>query len=168
MYEEIFSQKDMIELQELLRTNKKSITTAESCTGGLISYLITQISGSSDIFNGSIVSYSNEIKHKYLNVRKETLKEFGAVSIETVNEMLDTALEKFSANYAIAVSGVAGPTGGSKEKPVGTVVIGIADDKNHKMVDIYHFKGNRNEVQMQAARHSLEKIFKFLQKKLDK
>jgi len=168
MFNDIFNEKDMIELQELLRANKMTITTAESCTGGLVAHLITKISGSSDIFNGAIVSYSNDIKHKELKVKNETLKSFGAVSKETVEEMLKGTLEKFSANFAIAISGIAGPSGGTKNKPVGTVVIGICDSKDHKIVDTYHFKGTREEVQIQAAKTSLKKIYKFLLKSLDK
>jgi nicotinamide-nucleotide amidase len=82
--------------------------------------------------------------------------------------MLDGVIKKFDANFAIAVSGIAGPTGGSKNKPIGTVVIGICDDKNHKMVDIYNFNGTREEVQIQAAKTSLKEILKFIQKSLDK
>ena len=82
--------------------------------------------------------------------------------------MLEGVIKKFDANFAIAVSGIAGPTGGSKNKPIGTVVIGICDDKNHKMVDIYNFNGTREEVQIQAAKTSLKEILKFIQKSLDK
>src|SRR5574344_2224899 len=123
-----FSKKNMIKLQKLLRKSKKTITTAESCTGGLVASMITKISGSSDIFNGSIVTYSNKIKNQELNVRNETLERFGAVSIEVVNEMLDGAISKFEADFAIAISGIAGPSGGNEKKPVGTVVIGISDN----------------------------------------
>ena len=168
MRNEIFNTNDMIELQTLLRANKKTITTAESCTGGLIAHLITKISGSSDIFNGAIVSYSNEIKEQELHVKNTTLNDFGAVSKEVVKQMLEGSLVKFSANYAIAVSGIAGPTGGSENKPVGTVVIGIAQKNADYIVDTYHFKGSREEVQIQAANTALAKIFKFLQKSLDK
>ncbi len=168
MFNDIFNEKDMINLQELLRANKMTITTAESCTGGLIAHLITKISGSSDIFNGAIVSYSNEIKHQELKVKNETLENFGAVSKQTVEEMLSGTLEKFSADFAIAISGIAGPNGGSDKKPVGTVVIGISDSKHHKIVDTYHFNGTREEVQIQAAKTSLKKIYKFIQKSLDK
>ena len=121
-----FSKKDMIKLQNLLRKSKKTITTAESCTGGLVASLITKISGSSDIFNGSIVTYSNSIKNKELGVLNESLDKFGAVSKQVVSEMLDGVLKKFEADFAIAISGVAGPNGGTKNKPVGTIVIGIA------------------------------------------
>ena len=168
MNNEIFNTNNMIELQKLLRANNKTITTAESCTGGLIAHLITKISGSSDIFNGAIVSYSNEIKAQELNVKKETLDNFGAVSKEVVNQMLSGSLVKFSADYAIAVSGIAGPSGGSEKKPVGTVVIGIASKNTDFMVATHHFKGNREEVQNLAANTALEKFLKFLQKSLDK
>ena len=167
MSQHIFNHRDMEILQELLRKNKKTITCAESCTGGLVASMITKISGSSDIFNGSIVSYSNLIKHRELNVQNSTLENYGAVSIETVNEMLEGVIKKFEANFAIAISGIAGPKGGSTNKPVGTVMIGICDDKAHKIVEVYHFKGSREEVQQQAANRSLKEILKFIQKTLD-
>ena len=158
----------MITLQALLKANKQTITTAESCTGGLVASMITKISGSSEIFNGSIVSYSNKIKNQELNVKNETLETFGAVSCEVVNEMLEGVINKFHADFAIAISGIAGPNGGSKQKPVGTVVIGISDCNAHKIVNVYNFLGSREEVQIQAAKHSLKEILKFLQKSLDK
>jgi len=164
----IFTQNDMIKLQELLRASKSTITTAESCTGGLVAHMITKVSGSSDIFNGAIVSYSNEIKNKELKVKEHTLKTYGAVSHEVVEEMLDGVKNKFCSNYAIAISGIAGPNGGSKNKPVGTVVIGIKLENDDKIVDTYYFSGSREEIQIQAAEESLKKIFKFLQKRLDK
>ena len=168
MYNNIFNENDMIRLQKILRANKQTITSAESCTGGLVASMITKIAGSSDIFNGSIVSYSNKIKNQELQVKNETLEKFGAVSIEVVKEMLDGAIRKFNANYAIAISGIAGPGGATDYKPVGTVVIGISDDKDHKIVKIFTFKGNREEVQIQAAKTSLKEISKFIQKTLDK
>ncbi|MDH1975046.1 CinA family protein [Aliarcobacter butzleri] len=167
MFKKIFNKKDMIELQDILRNNKKTITIAESCTGGLVASMITKVSGSSDIFNGSIVSYSNKIKNQELNVNNETLEKFGAVSTEVVNEMLDGAIKKFEADFAIAISGIAGPTGATKNKPVGTVVIGISNSNNDKIIDTFYFKGSREEVQIQAAKTSLKKILKFVKKTLD-
>lgn len=82
--------------------------------------------------------------------------------------MLDGVIKKFNADFAIAISGIAGPTGKTKNKPVGTVVIGISDSNNHKIVNMYHFKGSREEVQIQAAKTSLKEISKFIQKTLDK
>ncbi|KAB7884780.1 CinA family protein [Poseidonibacter ostreae] len=168
MYDEIFNENDMITLQNILREQKQSITTAESCTGGLIAHMITKIPNSSDIFNGAIVSYSNKVKNQELNVQNITLENYGAVSCEVVSQMLDGIVEKFDADYAIAVSGIAGPGGGSKEKPVGTVVIGCIGPSNVKKVDIYSFKGSREEVQIQAAKTGLKKIYKFIQKTIDK
>jgi len=168
MFNNIFDENDMIELQNLLRANKQTITTAESCTGGLVASMITKISGSSDIFNGSIVTYSNKIKNQELNVKNETLEKYGAVSCEVVNEMLDGVIKKFDANFAIAISGIAGPNGATKNKPVGTVVIGLCDSNDHKMVTMYNFTGSREEVQVQAAKVALKEISKFIINSLDK
>ncbi|MEZ4692716.1 MAG: CinA family protein [Aliarcobacter sp.] len=168
MYNNIFDNDDMIKLQNILRIHNKTITVAESCTGGLVASMITKISGSSDIFNGSVVTYSNKIKNQELNVKNETLQKFGAVSCEVVNEMLNGVVKKFDANYAIAISGIAGPTGETKNKPVGTVVIGICNSKAHKIVNTYYFNGSREEVQIQAAKTSLKEISKFIQNTLDK
>jgi len=168
MYDSIFNDKDMITLQSLLKAQNKTITTAESCTGGLIASMITEVSGSSEVFNGSVVTYSNEIKHQELNVKEETLKNNGAVSTEVVEEMLIGVTKKFNSNFSIAVSGIAGPNGGTKNKPVGTVVIGIMGDSFGKDIEVFCFKGTRKEVQIQAAKQSLKKILKFFQKTLDK
>lgn len=108
-------------LLDLLVSHKQTITTAESCTGGLIAANITRISGSSEIFEAGYVSYSNRIKTDLLNVDPQTLEDHGAVSEAVVIEMAKGALEASSANWVIAVSGIAGPGGGSEEKPVGTV-----------------------------------------------
>ncbi|WP_428023453.1 CinA family protein [Arcobacter sp.] len=168
MFNDIFNDEDMINMQNLLYKHNKTITCAESCTGGLVASLITKISGSSNIFNGSIVSYSNKIKNQELNVSNETLENFGAVSKETVKEMLSGVLKKFDADYSIAISGVAGPTGGSKNKPVGHVVIGVMDSLGNNEIDIFQFFGTREEIQIQAAKSSLKKISKFFEKTLDK
>lgn len=168
MFDDIFSERDMVNLQSLLRASKQTITTAESCTGGLVASMITKISGSSDIFDGSIVSYSNKIKNQELNVRNETLEKYGAVSCEVVNEMLDGVINKFNADFAIAISGIAGPNGATKSKPVGTVVIGLGNSNNHKIVTVYNFNGSREEVQIQAAKVALKEISKFITNSLDK
>ncbi|HJE03849.1 MAG TPA: CinA family protein [Aliarcobacter thereius] len=163
----IFTKKNMLNLQNILKKSKKTITCAESCTGGLVASMITKIPGSSEIFNGSLVSYSNEIKHKELNVSYDTLNNFGAVSIETVKEMLDGVIYKFDADYAIAISGIAGPNGGTKNKPVGTVVIGISNKFGKNNIKTYMFKGCRETIQKKAAKTSLKKILKFINKTLD-
>jgi len=104
-----------------------TLSTAESCTGGYISHLITQHAGSSKVFFGGAVSYSYELKESILGVKNETLWQYGAVSEETVKEMVEGALLNFKSDYAIAVTGIAGPDGGTPEKPVGTVWIGVAN-----------------------------------------
>ena len=109
----------------LLKTGKK-LALAESCTGGYIAHLVTSVPGSSAFFNGGIIPYHNEFKHSLLEVKNDVFISVGAVSEECVRQMAKGILEKFSADYAIAVSGIAGPTGGTDEKPVGTVWIAWA------------------------------------------
>jgi len=164
MYDEIFNEKDMISFQNQLIKNKQTITTAESCTGGLIASMITEISGSSALFNGAVITYSNAIKEQELNVKKDTMVQFGVVSCEVVEEMLNGVLKKFDADYAIAVSGVAGPNGGTVNKPVGTVAIGVISRFKDKDIQIYHFKGTRKEVQIQTAKTALKINFEILLK----
>ena len=110
---------------KLLLEKGKTLGTAESCTGGYIAHLITTVPGSSEYFKGAVVAYSNEIKEKWLGVTKATLQQYGAVSQQTVEEMAQGAGEKLHTDYVIAVSGIAGPGGGTPEKPVGTVWIAI-------------------------------------------
>ncbi|MEP6596508.1 MAG: nicotinamide-nucleotide amidohydrolase family protein, partial [Ginsengibacter sp.] len=117
-------------LGKLLIDKNKTMATAESCTGGYIAHLITTIPGSSLFYKGSIVSYDNEIKQHLLDVSQSTLTEFGAVSEETVKEMLEGVLNKIKAGYAIAVSGIMGPDGGTLEKPVGTVWIAVGNNQD--------------------------------------
>lgn len=114
------------EIGMLLKTKKLSLSTAESCTGGGIAALVTSVSGSSEYFNGGIVAYSNEVKMSLLHVSAETLEKYGAVSHETVTEMVKGAMETLKTDCAVATSGIAGPGGGTPEKPVGTVWIAAA------------------------------------------
>lgn len=121
---------------------KKTFAFAESCTGGLVSSKITDLSGSSEAFMGSVVSYSNQAKISLLGVNADTLKKFGAVSIETATEMAEGALHKLKTDFAVSLSGIAGPTGGTTEKPVGTVVIGFAK-KGKSGAKSFIFPGDR-------------------------
>ena len=159
----MFSYEDMIVLQNIFSKNRWSITCAESCTGGLVASKITEVPGSSSVFNGSIVTYSNEIKEKELGVKKETMIKYGVVSIEVVREMLIGVLKKFDATFAIAISGVAGPGGGTKAKPVGTVAIGIKGISGVEDIKIYHFNGNRKEIQIQSTNKAFEILSKTIQ-----
>lgn len=149
------TKQNAIDIIETLKEKKQSITFAESCTGGRIASAFTAISGASSVLNGSAVTYSNKIKSQWLGVREETLINYGAVSSQCVSEMLEGICKMANANYAIAVSGIAGPTGGSVEKSVGTVYIGIKTPKDI-IVNQYLFKGDREEVQNQATSKSIE------------
>jgi len=150
----------MENLIKYLIKNNISITTAESCTGGLIASEIVKHPGVSKIYSGSIVSYSNEIKEKLLKVNKETLESFGAVSSECVEEMLDGVGEIFKSDISIAVSGIAGPDGGSREKPVGTVFIGVKY-KNSLKIEKNLFKGDREQIQKMAKNRAFEMVENF-------
>lgn len=114
------------EIGELLKAKNLSLSTAESCTGGGIAALITSVPGSSEYFNGGVVAYSNEVKMALLHVSAETLAKYGAVSRETVMEMAKGAMKTLKTDCAVATSGIAGPGGGTPEKPVGTVWIAAA------------------------------------------
>ncbi len=155
------TKRNTTEIIQKLKENQATISFAESCTGGRIASAFTAISGASSVLNGSVVSYANEIKSSWLGVKEQTLIEHGAVSEQCVAEMLSGILQMASADYAIAVSGIAGPTGGTAEKPVGTVYIGIAS-KNKKLIEKHLFEGEREAVQEQATATSIALLKKFL------
>lgn len=138
-----------------LQTHKKTISTAESCTGGLIASMITSISGSSEIFNGGVVSYSNDIKRSWLGVSKDTIEKFGAVSELCVREMLEGVLNASLSDFALATSGIAGPTGDTKEKPVGTVFVGARARNGEIIVERLLLRGDRAYIQKQSAYHAI-------------
>ena len=168
MFDDIFNEKDMVNLQAILQNNNKTITCAESCTGGLIASHITQISGSSNIFKGSIVTYSNDIKQQELNVSKDTMIKYGVVSCEVVEQMVKGVAKKFNAEYAIAVSGIAGPNGGTKNKPVGMVCFAILTSNNEIKSNTLYLKGTRKSIQLEASKIILKEIYKFIKNILDK
>ena len=118
---------------ETLRKNGKTLATAESCTGGLIAKRLTDLAGCSDVFVGGCVTYSNESKERLLGVKHETLERFGAVSEQTAAEMARGARERLGADIAVSATGIAGPGGGSEEKPVGTVYVGISTAKGEEV-----------------------------------
>ncbi len=149
------------ELGQLLLRKNLSITTAESCTGGGISYAITAISGSSAYLDRSFITYSNKAKQQMLGVKSATLLQFGAVSEETVVEMARGAAVAAGSNVAIAVSGIAGPTGGSPQKPVGTVCFGFALE-GHVVSTTLVFSGDREQVRQQSIDFALQQIILLL------
>jgi len=147
-------------VQKILKEKNKTIGTAESCTGGYIAHLITSNSGSSVGFKGSIVSYANDIKERMLGVTDKTLRSVGAVSEETVIQMVKGAVEKLQVDFAVATSGIMGPDGGSEEKPVGTVWIAAGNKTKVETVKLaFRFDRERNiEMTAHAALNFLRKF----------
>lgn len=140
------------ELVALLLEKKMTVTTAESCTGGLIAATLISVPGVSACLNETIVTYANASKHKRLGVSEETLQNFGAVSEQTATEMALGALAFADADLSIVSTGIAGPDGGTKEKPVGLVYIGIGCRAEKKAYVSRHvFSGDRSEVRKQAV-----------------
>ncbi|WP_346858436.1 competence/damage-inducible protein A [uncultured Draconibacterium sp.] len=128
----------------MLTRQGKKLAVAESCTGGYISHLITSVAGSSEYYNGSVTAYSNQIKESVLGVSKESLEKFGAVSEQVATEMVQGVKRVMNADYAIATTGIAGPTGGTEDKPVGTVWIAVSGP-NRTRVKKYTFVGDHRE-----------------------
>ena len=141
--------------------NKKKIAVAESCTGGLIGDRITNISGSSEIFTGGIIVYSNDSKVKILGLDNERLNKFGAVSKYTAIKMAENVKKMFNSSFGLSVTGIAGPNGGTKEKPVGLVYIGLASDKN-TIVEKYNFGKDRELNKIKTSQAALQILRKGL------
>ena len=137
--------------------NNLTLATAESCTGGMIASKLTGLSGVSSVFKGGYVVYSNELKEKLLGVSTETLKEFGAVSNECASEMVNGLCERLNVNAGIAVTGIAGPDGGTAEKPVGLVYIAVKLQQKVR-VKKYIFNGNRDSIRSRATLYALDML----------
>jgi len=158
---EIFDDKILPQLiAERLKEQKCSLAVAESCTGGYIAHLITSLPGSSEYFKGGIVAYSNEIKIKILQVEEDVISKYGAVSKEVVEQMANNLLLIGNVDYGIAVSGIAGPAGGSVDKPVGTVWVAVAN-KNKVDTKCFSFGGDRKQVIKQASIASLNMLYNY-------
>ena len=140
-------------LVSLLRSKGKTVSTAESCTGGLIGASITDIPGASEVFLGGVVSYSNDAKEGILGVSHSVLIEHGAVSEQTARQMVEGSMRLFDSDYAVAVTGIAGPGGATPEKPVGLVYIAVADGPR-TVVTRNVFKGDRQEVRESTVREA--------------
>lgn len=146
---------------DALKARGLKLVTAESCTGGWVAMALTAIAGSSDWFERGYVTYSNEAKHEALGVSADTLRRHGAVSEETAREMAAGALARSQGQLALAITGVAGPTGGSAEKPVGTVCFAWADGS--KIVsETRRFDGDRESVRRQSVVHALQGVLESL------
>lgn len=147
----------VIQLSDKLRTRGWKLVTAESCTGGMISTAITDKAGSSAVFDRGFVTYSNQAKMDCLGVDVKTLKKFGAVSKETAIEMAKGALENSQANIAISVTGIAGPDGGTPQKPVGLVYIGFGLKGGVTQAKAFNFSGGtREEIRLKTTREAIK------------
>lgn len=148
----------------LLKKRKSTLAVAESCTGGWISNLLTNISGATKYFECGMVVYSNRSKIKLLGVHEETLKKFGAVSREVAKEMAEGVRKSAATTYGLAVTGIAGPTGGTREKPVGTVYVALS---THKKTEVkrFHFPEGRLSFKILTAAKALEMLRAELLKK---
>ena len=150
-------------LQKLCTKHEITVASSESCTGGNVARLLTEVPGASHYFEGSIVNYSNRVKQEWVGVKPETLKEHGAVSEATIRELAVGARTQFKTDYAVATSGVAGPSGGSPEKPVGTVWIAVAS-KHRVKAQVFRFGNNRLRNIQRASLMAMDILRREVQK----
>ena len=150
------------EVVKMLKAAKMTVTTVESCTGGLLSGTLVDVAGVSDVFNQAFVTYANEAKHSLVGVNQETLDSYGAVSEETAREMAEGGAKAAKADACLSVTGIAGPDGGTAEKPVGLVYIGCHVNGN-TIVERNIFSGTRREVREQSVLAALKLLKKQLQ-----
>ena len=154
----VFTEKESVTLEEsvveLLKQHELKLCTVESCTGGLVAGRIVNVSGSSEVFKQGFVTYSNKAKRKLVGVKKSTLKEYGAVSLQTAKEMAKGAALLYNSEVALSITGIAGPTGGTEEKPVGLVYVGCyVHDK--VFAKEFHFTGNRRKIRESSVANAL-------------
>ncbi len=149
------------QVHELLIKNKKTISVAESCTGGLISFLLTQRSGSSSYFILGLVTYSNEAKNRILKIPSSLITKKGAVSKEVARKMAQSCRKIAKTDLGLSITGIAGPTGATPDKPLGTVFIAVSSSRI-TMCNKFIFKGNRGQIRKQAALKSLEMLRKLI------
>lgn len=147
------------ELGRLLASRGLALATAESCTGGLIGHALTDIPGSSDWYQGGVIAYSNQAKEHLLHVPGSAIHDHGAVSESVVRFMALGARIELRANLGVAVSGIAGPTGGTPEKPVGTVWIGW-DVNGEQDAQVFHFDGTRSQIKLQTASAAIQGLIR--------
>jgi len=145
----------ILHIIEVLSKNQKKISFAESCTGGLLSYYFTSQNGASKILDGSLITYSNDLKDNWLAVEHNILEKYGAVSNEVVEQMSEGVINVSHADYSISISGIAGDAGGTDFKPVGTVHIGVRSANIHKEIQL-NLKGDRNYIQKQSVLEAIK------------
>lgn len=141
-------------LVEILKAASLTCAVAESCTGGGVGAALTSVAGSSEVFSGGVISYSNDVKRAVLSVKNETLERFGAVSSQTAFEMAEGVRRLVKSDLAVSVTGIAGPGGGSEEKPVGLVWFGLSGAEGTRTEKAL-FSGSRDEVRSAAVLHAL-------------
>ncbi len=161
-------EKLLTEIKEILTKNNLSLSAAESCTGGLVSSYLTDISGASEYIFQNFVTYSNDAKMKFLNVKKQTLEKYGAVSEQTAFEMSEGLLKY--ADCSVATTGILGPTGGSKDKPIGLVFISVGYKDKIKVVKYISKKASSNDrykIKKDIAKRALEEFLSFIKNTLN-
>lgn len=163
----IFQKQDEQFVAQSLIEAGKHLAIAESCTGGLVSSLLTDVSGSSAFIRANFVTYANEAKSKYLGVSEDTLKTYGAVSLQTATEMALGVLKETGAECSLVTTGIAGPTGGTDEKPVGTVYIGIARNGENPDVDVIKYCVNPKLPRVLIKYMFAKQAIKLLAEKLE-
>ncbi len=146
-----------------LAKRRLTVSTAESCTGGLLAGCLINVPGASDVFNAGFITYANEAKIKYAHVDKKTLKKHGAVSKKCAKEMAEGVAKTAGADVGVATTGIAGPGGGTEEKPVGLVYIACYYNGKTKVKEC-HFEGTRQEIRQQSVRGALKLLYKCLTK----
>lgn len=144
------------EVLNICREKGLTVSTAESCTGGLIGATLTAVSGSSDVVDRGFITYSNQAKHEMLGVSSASLDQYGAVSEVVAQEMSEGGVLKANTGLCVAVTGIAGPTGGTAQKPVGLVYISCAKKNGVTVVEKHVFAGTRDEVRQQTVKRALE------------
>jgi len=149
----------------LLKSKKLRMSAAESCTGGMIGCMMTSVPGSSDVFLGSAVTYSNDAKERILGVSHQTLMDHGAVSMETASEMAKGSIDAYESDVAVSVTGIAGPGGATPEKPVGLVYIAVADGPR-VVVTKNLFQGDRQSIRNQTAVEAIKLLIELVEGKL--
>lgn len=145
-----------------LRQSGKTLAVAESCSGGLIGHLITEVPGSSDYFIGGVISYSNQVKADQLGVEQAILEQHGAVSVQTAEAMAAGIRRLLGTDFGLSVTGIAGPSGGTDQKPVGLTWIGLSAEDG-RVAERYLFEGDRSQVKQQAAEAALKLLLTYLQ-----
>jgi nicotinamide-nucleotide amidase len=150
-------------VSQSLKKHKRTISTAESCTGGMLGAVLTQEPGSSEFFLGGVVSYSNTLKEKFLSVKPQTLEKFGAVSAETAQEMALGIRDYTHSDFGVSITGIAGPDGGSQEKPVGLVYIGLATPEGIE-ANKFQFHGGRDSIRQLSVQAALDWVRRYMLK----